>query len=81
MSTQQTANDNALLTRADLAEFVAVLCEGLNPRKHGDVVSADEPMALTNDGIAEDGKRIRFYDLPSGRTACQIDDGLITIVD
>ena len=81
MNTQQTENDNAPLTRGDMIEFVAALCEGLAPRKTGDVVSADEPMTLGSDDIAEDGKRVRFYDLLSGRTACQIDDGLITIVD
>ncbi|MDP4028525.1 MAG: hypothetical protein Q8P42_06100 [Gallionella sp.] len=69
------------LTRGDLAEFCALLCEGLNPRKTGDVVQPHEPMTLGSDDIAEDGRRIRFYDLLSGRTGCQADDGAITIVD
>ena len=81
MNTQQTENDNAPLTRGDLKEFCALLCEGLNPRKTGDVVSADEPMTLASDDIAEDGRRIRFYDLLSGRTGCQADDGEITVCD
>lgn len=75
-------DDAQPLTRGDLKEFCAVLCEGLTPRRTGDVVSADEPMTLASDDFAEDGKtRVRFYDLLSGRTACQADDGAITVCD
>ncbi|WP_157045726.1 hypothetical protein [Polaromonas sp. JS666] len=66
------------LTDNDLAEFVRHFRNGLGLC---DVVAPIDVIGLHSDAIAEDGKRIRLYDLAGGRTGVQIDDGEIRYCD
>jgi len=85
MNTQQTENDNVPLTRGDLKQFCAVLCEGLNPRKTGDVALPHEIIGLHSDAPAEHDEtgqtRVRLFDLIGGRTGVERDDGRVYFAD
>jgi hypothetical protein len=81
MNTQQIYDEDMPMSKAAFREFCSLVCEGLDPVKTGAIVQPHEVMSLHSDCIAEDGRRIRLYDLWSGRTGCQADDGKITIAD
>lgn len=51
------------------------------PPETGAAVPAHEITALFSDCIAEDGRRVRIYDLTCGRTGAQVDDGPIWHAD
>ncbi|WP_041388848.1 hypothetical protein [Polaromonas sp. JS666] len=69
------------LTETDLCEFCDALRERLANPELGDIAAPHEVSGLHSDDIAEDGKRIRLYDLAGGRTGAQIDDGVIRYCD
>jgi hypothetical protein len=46
-----------------------------------DVVAPVDVIGLHSDAIAEDGRRVRLYDLIEDRTGVQVDDGPIRYCD
>lgn len=76
------AIDNAPLTRGDLREFCALLCEGLDPCERGDPVPAIMIKELHSDAMTEDNEtRVRLYALFGDRTGVQFDDAPIRFAD
>lgn len=80
----KTLNETPL-TRADLAEFVTLLCEELAPHKTGDLVPSHMIKSLHSDSPAEHDvtrrTRVRLFDLYDGRTGVQRDDGRVYYAD
>ena len=74
-------DDATPLTHGDFRQFVQAICRRLNPPKPGDIAEPSSGLGLHSDCIAEDGKRLRLYDLIGGRTGWQADDGPIRFED
>lgn len=76
-------NDALPLTRGDLAQFCALLCEGLNPAKTGDLVPSFMVEGLHSDSPAEydETVRVRLFDLVGDRTGIEGRDGKIRYAD
>ena len=76
-------DDDMPLTRGDLKEFCALLCEGLAPHRTGDLVPAHMIKELHSDSPVEYDQtiRVRLFDLYDGRTGIERDDGLIYYAD